>query len=226
MQAGAVGSLTVCCINVGDYLSRGAEYVGKLERGIARHLTQPYRFVRLTERELGTDLRGWWVKMKLAEPGRFTGTVLYLDLDVILTANIDHLVDLARTDTSKLWMRDDFSYSLVTPKGSIDPETRRLLGGPGCCNSSVMLWTDDALRPVWDAWAANSAHYMRELHGDQNAITQIMWPDRIGLLPNASIASYKYQIRMNGERPAPIVVTHGEPKPHQIREPWVTEHWS
>jgi hypothetical protein len=53
---------------------------------------------------------------------------------------------------------------------------------------------------------------MKRLHGDQNAISQFMWPDHIGFLPEASVQSYKYGIVLRGEVPAPIVVFHGEPK--------------
>lgn len=218
--------LTVACIQTGNYLGRGAEYVAKLERAVARNLTIPHTFRCLTESDLGTPRRGWWAKMELGRPGLFGGPVLYLDLDVVITANIDHLVELAATDpphARRLWMRDDFSYSIVNPKVGIGAETRRMLGGPGCCNSSVMLWHGDA--PWWDAWQEHAERYVRELHGDQNAITQALWPDRIGLLPNESIQSYKYGVRMRGERPAPIVVMHGEPKNHQLSEPWVLEHW-
>ena len=204
--------MKVVCINWCNYQGRGDEYVERLRGMVARHLTIPHEFAVLTEKELGTDLKGWWVKMKLAEPGRFPGPVMYLDLDVAVTANINHLVDLAATDKNRLWMRDDFSYSLLKPRNDLDFEMRRLLGGRGCCNSSVMLWDGDALAPVWERWQSRSRQYMAECHGDQNVISQIMWPDRIGFLPNESIQSYKYGIRMRGENPAPIVVFHGNPK--------------
>ena len=210
--------LTVACINHRNYLGRGAEYVAKLERGVKRHLTVPHQFVCLTERELGTELAGWWTKMELFRPGRFTGPVLYLDLDVVITANIDRLVTLAQSDPLKLWMRDDFSYSRVNPKPGIN---RSDLGGPGCCNSSVMLWHGYAMRPLWEEWQRRKTEIMATLHGDQNAITQILWPHWIGLLPNEMVQSYKYGIRMHGQKPAPIVVTHGSPKPHEIREDWI-----
>jgi hypothetical protein len=218
-----VGSvLTVVCVNHENYLGRGDEYVSKLQRGVARNLTVPHEFVCLTERELGTDLKGWWVKMKLGEPGRFTGPVMYLDLDVIVTANFDSLIGIAAAFPYLLWMRDDFSYSMVKPRKGLGPDALKLLGGPGCCNSSVMLWNGDA--GWWDDWTANRQKYMTDMHGDQNAISHIM-RGRIGFLPNESICSYKYQVR-NGEKIAPIVVTHGVPKPHEMKDEFVRQHWS
>ena len=217
--------LNVVCINWHNYLGRGAEYVRKLHAAVARHLSVPFAFVELTEQQLGEDLKGWWVKMKLFEPRRFTGPVLYLDLDVVITANIDRLVATAATDPTLLWMRDDFSYSLVHPKVGIGADTRALLGGEGCCNSSVMLWDARHIEWLWTAWQQDKVRQMRELHGDQNAITQLAWPKHIGLLPSEMIQSYKYDVRDGHQRPAAVVVTHGEPKPHQLQVPWINEHW-
>lgn len=212
--------LTVACINWCDYLGRGQQYVDRLKRMVSQHLTVPHTFQVLTEAELGTELKGWWVKMKLAEPGRFAGSVMYLDLDVSVNRNIDHLVELAATDTSKLWARDDFSYSYRKPK-HLDAAAQRLLGGRGCINSSVMLWHGDALSPVWEHWKLHSASVMEQMHGDQNAISSVMCPaGRVGYLPDESVQSYKYGILRNGERVAPITVFHGNPKPHEVREFW------
>lgn len=223
MQAGTVETLTVVCINWCNYLGRGQEYVEKLERAVARNLTIPHRFVCLTEKDLGTDLKGWWVKMKLGTPGLFSGPVMYLDLDVVVTQNIDVLPKIAASDRTKVWMRDDFGYSIVRPRVGIGTDTARLLGGPGCCNSSVMLWHGDA--PWWDKWQSGKDAYMAEMHGDQNVITQILWPDRIGLLPNTEIGSYKYNV-CNGDKPYPLTVFHGTPKPHDIGAKWARECWS
>ena len=221
-------TFTVACVKWGDKYP--PEYVLKLQSMCRRNLP-PHRFVCLTEnpvegvecRPLPSDLPTWWSKVGLFKPGLFDGDVLYLDLDVIITARLDGLVSLLDKDRSRLWVPDDFSYSLRRPRTGIGADTLRQLGGVGCVNSSVMLWHGDA--PWYPAWQAGADRYMRELHGDQNAITQILWPEQIELLPNESIQSYKYGIRMRGEKPAPIVVMHGEPKCHQLSEPWVTEHW-
>jgi hypothetical protein len=220
--------LSVVCINWCNYLGRGEEYVSRLRRAVARNLTKPHEFVCLTEKELGTDLKGWWVKMLLTQPGRFVGPVMYLDLDVTITRNIDHIVDLAATDKTKLWARDDFSYSYRKPK-ALDAAAMRLLGGRGCINSSVMLWDSDALAPIWEQWQKHSAKFMAEAHGDQNVISSIMCPsDRIGYLPDDSVQSFKYGILRNRERPGPIVVFHGQPKisdlppSHEVRRIWET----
>lgn len=202
-----VGSvLKVVCLNWKDYLGRGAEYVGKLHRAVSRNLTIPHEFVVVTEKELPAGRVGWFNKLHLLE--MFDGWVLFLDLDVVISGNIDHLYELALCDPSRIWARDDWSYPVTNPR----------YGKEATINSSVMLWNGhkdmsgaEALIPV--------------THGDQGIITQLFWPHGIGLLPGVSIKSYKYDVR-NGAAPGPITVFHGNPKPHELRDELIRQHWS
>jgi hypothetical protein len=211
-----MGTLTVACVKWGTRYSD--LWVYRLQAMVMRHLSIPHRFVCLTDNEvpdiecrsLTSDLTGWWTKLELFQ--KLEGNVLYLDLDVVLTALIDRIADIARQDPSKLWMRDDFSYSLKRPRKDIDPQTRRLLGGNGVCNSSVMAWNAEAMRDAWERFTPNVT---TELHGDQNYLTRLLWPDRIGFLPDEMVGSYKYG-RMRNEPTAPIMVFHGNPKMDQL----------
>lgn len=199
--------LTVVCLNWRNYLGRGREYVDKLRAGVERYLTVPHRFIEVTEHDLPPGRTGWFNKLFLLE--MFDGDVLYLDLDVILTANIDHLVELARTDRTRIWARDDWSYPVTNPQH----------GREATINSSVLLWHGRKdMRGVTE-------RMLRETHGDQGIITQLFWPDGIGLLPGDSVQSYKYGLQ-RGEPLRPIVVFHGNPKPHEVDAPWIVEHWS
>ena len=191
-------SLTVVCLNWNDYLGRGREYVDKLHAGVTRHVTSSFKFIEVTEADLPEGRAGWFNKLHLLE--MFDGDVLYIDLDVILTGNIDHLVYLAQTDRTRIWARDDWSYPVTKPR----------YGKEATINSSVMLWS--GRRDMGGV----TAEMIRDTHGDQGIITQLFWPDRIGLLPNESIKSYKYDVRDRGVKPEPIVVYHGQPKPHQM----------
>lgn len=198
--------LQVVVLNWNDYLSRGVMYVDRMHNMVERHLTVPHSFIEVTERDLKSSRTGWFCKLDLFD--MFGGDVLYIDLDCIISRNIDHLVRIAATDRSKIWARDDWSY----------PVTRPTLGREATINSSVMLWS--GLKDMTGADAL-----IPETHGDQGIITQLFWPNGIGLLPNESIASWKYdavQDRGFGD----ICVCHGEPKPHQLLEhPWVRENW-
>lgn len=207
MQAGTLETLTVACLNWGDYLGRGAEYVDKLQRGVARHLTIPYRFQVVTERDLPKGRKGWFNKLHLLE--LFDGEVLYLDLDVIVSGSIDRIVEIGRTDPSRIWARDDWSYPVTTPRHGLEATV----------NSSVMLW-----RGRKDMSGAE--RLIPITHGDQGIITQLFWPHGIGLLPGELVKSYKYDVQREGLAPGPITVFHGNPKPHEVRDDWVREHWS
>ena len=79
-------SLTVACV-----LSAGPTYnrshVERLERMIATHMLQPYRFVCVDD----SPFQGFWSKVSLFQTGRFSGRVLYLDLDVTVIGSLDDL---------------------------------------------------------------------------------------------------------------------------------------
>lgn len=80
--------ITVACVNHGNYLGRGQEYVDKMRSMVSRHLSQPHEFVCLQDE----GESGWWSKIELFRPGRFKGRVLYLDLDSVVTGSLDELV--------------------------------------------------------------------------------------------------------------------------------------
>lgn len=180
----------------------------------ARYLP-PHDFLCLTDAPVeGVDCQplecewpSWWSKLSLFRPGALPGENFYLDLDVVLTAPV-----VLPTLDGRLWALDDFSYSLLRPRQDVDPWTRRLLGGSGTINSSVMYWRDDAGAKVWNDF---KPEVMRELHGDQNWITRCLWPDRISLFPPGFACSFKYHVQ-RGQPTAPIVVFHGQPKAHEL----------
>jgi len=205
--------MRVVCVKWGN--KYGPEWVLRLRKMVERNFKFD-EFVCMTDKPIdGVDCvecpdgkPTWWSKVGLFEPGKFPGDNLYLDLDVVITAGLQPLVDAFLTDPTKVWARDDFSYSLLNPKPGIGGHMRTLLGGDGTVNSSVMLWRDDAGRKVWDDFTPAK---MDEVHGDQNWITQALWPDQLALLPNDQICSYKYHIQ-RGENPRAVVVFHGDPK--------------
>jgi len=205
--------MRVICVKWGE--KYGKEWVYSLKRMVKRHL-KFNDFVCMTDRPINgitcvpcpEGLPGWWAKVGLFEPGKFPGDNLYLDLDIVIKGNIQGLVAAFEQDKEKVWARDDFSYSLVTPKQGIGGDMRRLLGGDGTVNSSVMLWNGKYGRKVWTEFKPEK---MQEVHGDQNWITQALWPDEMRLLPNDLICSYKYHV-LNGKGQPPIVVFHGDPK--------------
>ena len=223
--------MNVICVKWGS--KYGWEWVLRLRNMVSRHLTIPHNFFCMSDDRMpdfindnllendgipylrgslrvpcADGLPGWWAKVGLFRPGLFKGLNLYLDLDVVITDSIDALV-IENDCHDKVVAPDDFSYSLINKKQNLSPDTRRLLGGDGTVNSSVMLWRDDAGRRVWDEFRMEK---MSEVHGDQNWITQCLWPHgELKLLEGDHVCSYKYHVQ-RGEPVRSIVVFHGEPK--------------
>lgn len=205
--------MRVICVKWGD--KYGPEWVYRLRDMVKKHLSFPHQFVCMTDQPIddvyclpcAPDLPTWWAKVGLFRPGLFFGLNLYLDLDIVITDSID---DMVRENQSAHCVHapDDFSYSLVTPKQGIGDAQQKLLGGVGTVNSSVMIWYDGAGHQVWDEFKPEK---MDEVHGDQNWITQALWPHSLKLMTPGHICSYKYHVQ-RGVKPSPIVVFHGEPK--------------
>jgi hypothetical protein len=202
--------MRVICVKWGNKYS--GEWVHKLRGMVARHLPAAHEFVCMTDKPIDgarcvpcpEGLPGWWAKVGLFEPGRFPGLNLDFDLDVVIRDTIPAI----NYTPGKVTAPDDFSYSLLNPKQGIGPDMQRLLGGAGTINSSVMMWHGDDGRDVWDKFRPEK---MQEVHGDQNWITQALWPDKLTLMNPGVVCSYKYHV-MRGVKPAPVVVFHGDPK--------------
>jgi hypothetical protein len=146
------------------------------------------------------------VKLHLFEPGVFTGDTLYLDLDVVINDSLLPLVALLYKSPGP-WLRDDFSYSCRNPRQGLSDEFKKLLGGDGCANSSVMLWKGDVCK---DAYEKFDPAVTKIMHGDQNWISNVL-RGRIQFIHDEMVQSYKYHV-MRGAALAPITVFHGLPK--------------
>lgn len=203
--------ITVACVEWGDYLKRGREYVEKLRASVARHLAQPYRFVCLTEdpaRHRGVEcqtipcrkkdgLVGWWAKIYLFSPHRFEGRILYLDLDSVIVGSLDalaaakgilHLKDWG-------WTRNDYG-------------------------SGVMVWDAGEHAEIWSRYTPQVPFDYR---GDQDWMTALGgWP----ALPKGLAVSYRYESKSGPPAGARVVAMHGSPKPHELPAGhWAHQHW-
>jgi hypothetical protein len=208
--------MRVLCVKWGE--KYGKEWVIRLRNMVAKHLPIQHEFVCITDEPLEgvdcvpfiSDLPGWWSKLELFS-GRFDGDNIYFDLDVVIQSSIEKLFRCLDGDRSRVWALDDFSYSLVKPK-SLSAEAKRILGGDGTINSSVMAWHGDSGKRAWTRF---DPAVMQVLHGDQNWITQSLWPDKINLIPPGIAGSFKYG-RMRGDPYSPVTVFHGKPKVHEL----------
>jgi len=215
--------LTVACVwkRGGPYERH--DYVGRLARGVARHMTRPYRFVCLTdatEVPAGVEriplLHGWrgfWSKIELYRPGLFAGPVLYLDLDTVITGPLDPLADAV--DAHPLLCSWDLQH--------------------GWINSSFLAWNCD-LSCVYDAMVDDPAGTMKAYEsggwwGDQGLLQVtlmergIPWAWVQQAVPHA-VAWQPVPMR-GGPAPPGVAVSmwYGHPKPHQVQTEWMAQNW-
>lgn len=160
---------------------------------VSRYLTQPYHFECLTD--VG-PWSGWWSKIALFEPGRFSGRVLYIDLDSVIVGSLNKLAET---------------------KGTIDLFDWGWLSRTLC--TSVMVWDAGEHDEIFTRFTDEVPQQFR---GDQDYITHLGgWPT----LPAHICRSYRY-VSVKAPPPfASIVQFHGKPKPHQIETGWVPRAW-
>jgi hypothetical protein len=160
-------TLTVACLWVKGKGKRAytVEYVERLRSMVQRNLDRPFRMVCLTDRpdllpegieavEVSRQkkVRPWWLKTKLFSPDMpFTGRVLYLDLDVLVTGDLSPIVDYPA----------EFAICPDSAPGFTGAHGRVTVKG---YNSSVMVW-DAGVRP--------------EIHTDLKPVTKAaLWSDQ------------------------------------------------
>ena len=106
----------IICINWGD--KYGAKFINRLYASVARNITPPFTFTCFTDStegvrnevlceklpelnvEMPKTIRGIWPKARLwsEKLGGLQGTVLFLDLDLVITGNIDDLFSFGDQD--------------------------------------------------------------------------------------------------------------------------------
>jgi len=133
---------------------------------VARHLSRPHRFVCLTDQPwlipagietvpIATPAGfGWWAKVELFNRRHgFSDRMLYLDLDSLVVAPLDPIVDVQS------------SFALVEPGGTF--EGKDGLATVHRYNSSVMVWNPATQHRLFDKWTPQVA---ARLWGDQDWI--------------------------------------------------------
>ncbi len=192
--------LTVACVlSKGPKRSYDATHVERLQKMVAEHVEQPYRFLCLTNEEVPCEslplIRnwpGWWSKIELFCPGLFRGErdrVLYLDLDVTVTGNLD---DLANEPEPFIICRD----------------FQRL--GLGL-NSSVMAWDAGYADIIYTLFTED---VMERLNGDQNWIREVL--PNATVFPRSWCISYKKSLGYKRPADMRVLIYHGDPKPWDL----------
>lgn len=228
----------IACLKWGDKYS--AEYVNKLYKQTQKFCTIDHEFVCFTENKSGLDpniqtfglpklqAQGWWYKpMFLGGDLPIRGTLLFVDLDIIIFKNIDKLFEY---EPGEFVICRDFNRS-------IRQRWDRM-------NSSVFRIPIGKYDDKWRRFYNNTGGEMGRHRGDQdwmfaNIKDHKFWPDEW-------IMSYKWEMRDRRDlkidthtrkrnfvidapprinRHTSIAVFHGDPNPADANDSWVKQHW-
>ena len=233
-------SLDCACVIHGE--SYSWEYVDKLYSMLARHISRPIQLHVYTENDRNVpapyikhvlaDLgvsgpkKSWWYKMMLFDATEFSGDLLYFDLDVVITKKIDWIWQLP---TRYFWSVRDFNYLWKPTQYDV--------------NSSIMWWNTEKFNFVWQEFKKYKiGELMLKYHGDQNFITNTILQDDRKCFNTELIKSWRWQALDGGynfssrqyTRPnsgtniadnTEILVFHGNPKPKDIMDSVIIQHW-
>lgn len=217
--------LNVVCVQTGNYLGLGREYVANLRRAVEKHLTVPHRFVVVTDDDpasyegevVRSKHAGWWEKLRIFERGLFEGRVMFLDLDTVIVGNIDHLAEYDG------------------PFATLEDFWR-----PGRLGPAVMLYDAAYAATFYEEWAAEG--FPKVGNGDQTWLEnrdQGRFRKSVDFLQRlfpGTFVSYKehctsarrgwrdVQDQIAAPAGARVVCFHGRPRPHEVGG-WVKDYW-
>ena len=230
----------VLCLKHGTKYS--ADYVNKLYNMVMRNCTLDIEFVCLTEDSAGINenvkilplpkgLAGWWCKPYVfSNDLPLKGTILYMDLDVVIASNIDKLF----TYQPDHWCTiRDFTRAMR-------PKWHKY-------NSSVVRFNTGQLNFVWEEFSKDPAAVQKRYFGDQDYLFDITLKRKQAMLyPDSWIQSWKWEVRKSKlfahggtkgnrrfaeiENVKPrveccVCVFHGDPNPSTCFDPWVVDNW-
>lgn len=218
------------------------QYVEKLYNMLSRAIPRGIRFHVYTEAhrpvpdhmikhvldDWGVEgpKKSWWYKMQLFNPQHHLGNLLYLDLDVVVVRDLSWIPKLS---TDYFWAIRDFRYLQNRHANTI--------------NSSVMWFNVERFAWIWPKFVAGSVlETMRQFPGDQDYLNHVLNVNERRFFEDRMFESYRWQCKDGGydfkkrvhRRPnsglavspdTSVVVFHGRPKPHEVADPIVQEHW-
>jgi hypothetical protein len=189
------------------------EWVDKLYRGIQRNtMDLKIDFVCLTDREydfeedvhqipLRNPEAGWGSLCEAWRPDLMLGRRCVLGLDTVIVGPIDEIM---QTDCDIGLLRDPYA--------------------PDQIGNMVGIYDEYYSGNLWLLWLES------EGLNDQQFLRKYVGTDRAVLLNDkypGQILSYKVDIKGKAVAvpPVKIVYFHGNPKPNEIKDEWILEHW-
>jgi hypothetical protein len=229
--------INIVCLKWGSKYS--ADYVNKLYSSVKRNTTKKITFHCFTENKEDlnqniivhplpySNLESWWNKLYLFSKEisiPMGEKIFYIDLDTLITDNIDDLLDVS---VEKIVVLRDFLKGLATTAGDM--------------GSGLMAWRHGDYINIWTDFIKDPQAAIKQVepHGDQHWIDLCVkdrnyWQD---LFTNR-IVSFKVHCRQGLPNNAAIVCYHGRPSiPESATfngkiwkfditpQPWVLEYW-
>ena len=152
----------VCVLRQGGKVGYDATWVDKLQRGVARNLTIPHRFVCFSDCPVNCERiellpkdPGFWSKLQLFRPGVLSGSTLFLDLDTVICGNLDEVIARLHQQQFVMWIEADKNIH----------------------SSALMYWNGDHSH-LWDLYQSQPLLHWQELYsspplyGDQAIISE------------------------------------------------------
>ena len=234
------GPIDCACVIHGDAYEW--QYVDRLYHMLNRHLTRPIRMHVFTEEsrpvpapyikhslidwKIGGPKQSWWYKVQLFNSENFQGNLLYLDLDVVITKNIDWVWQLK---TRHFWAVKDFKYLWRPTAQEI--------------NSSIMWWNTTQYDWVWKNFLElDLKQTMNRFAGDQDYLNSVISQLHRRFFNTDYIKSWRWQCLDGGydfrrriwatpnsgtqlTDSTSVLIFHGRPKPHEIIDPIIVNNW-
>lgn len=227
----------IVCLKWGE--KYGPEYVNNLFYSVRKNTTLPFKFHCFTDKIDGIDesvvihslpyknIEIWWNKLYLFSKEiniPLGEKVFYIDLDTLITDNID---DLLSVEVDKIVMLRDFLVGLAQTCSTIA--------------SGLMAWRHGDYDYVWSDFIKDPQAAIESVHphGDQGWIEKCiteynLWQE---LYPR-QVVSFKVHCLNGLPADAAIVCYHGRPSiPESISckekiwkfqvtpQPWVSNYW-
>jgi len=229
------------CVIHGDTYSW--QYVDVLYSMLSRNLSREIRMHVYTERDrvvpphmikhvltewpgIRGSKKSWWYKMQLFNPEHYSGQLLYLDLDTVIVNNLDWITSLG---SAHFWTIRDF-------KTLWRPQFQGI-------NSSVMYWHTEKFAKIWYDFAEQDIPRLcAKYHGDQDYLSVTLKPRQRRFFPEKQAVSWRWQALDGGLDPrtrrhlipgagtkidpeTSLLIFHGQPKPDQVTDPIIKNHW-
>ena len=225
--------ITVACVLWGNKFP--LDYVYNLKSAVERNTTIEHKFICLSDKKIeGIETRilkpgydGWWNKLQLFDMGQALGErVVYLDLDTLITNNIDWLLEY----------RGNFMG--IEDVGAINAHQPHL---KGVLQTGVLAFNSYMNAALWSELSVRE-EFRAKFRGDGECLNSVIQPLARDLLQNlypGRLKSYKYQVYPNRpDNKTSIVCFHGRPSIIQaMNEPvttpmqtyfpqdWIKEYW-